>query len=263
MNRQIESTYDTGAVATVARPIPVLRGLPGIGVALQLHRNALEFFSKTVKRYGDRVELRVLGRRILLLANPADANDVLILNAADFGRSDEVKGLRPLFGDGIYSSEGQRWRNQKRLVQPAFHHERRMKYSSIIVERMKERVSRWRHGETVDVFKEMIAFATDVICEVIFGQDQSLDAKTVANSVSLIFESLRAEILYLSLWQKLPFPRRRRWSRAIKALKVAINNMIAERRTRSAEGEDLLDLLLRTKDENTQVVLTRRSSAQA
>jgi hypothetical protein len=43
-----------------------------------LYRNPLDFFSDTIKRYGDRVELRVLGRRSLLLANPADADDVLI-----------------------------------------------------------------------------------------------------------------------------------------------------------------------------------------
>ena len=61
-----------------------------------------------MKRYGDRVELRVLGRHVLLLANPADVEGVLISNAADFGRSLEVKSLRPVFGDGVYRSEGDR-----------------------------------------------------------------------------------------------------------------------------------------------------------
>ena len=50
---------------TLPKSVPVLRGLPGIGVAWHLHRNALGFFSETVQRYGDRVELRVLGRRAL------------------------------------------------------------------------------------------------------------------------------------------------------------------------------------------------------
>jgi cytochrome P450 len=256
MNKHIESVYDTESesVYADAKSVPALRGLPGIGVALQLHRNAIEFFSDTVKRYGDRVELRVFGRHVLLLTNPADVNDVLIRKAADFGRSTEVKSLRPVFGDGIYSSEGERWRKQRRVVQPAFNHDRIVQYTSTMVERMTDRASKWRHGETLDVLKEMIAFTTDVICEVLFGQEQDSDVKAIANSVSGVFENLRAEILYLSLWQKLPFPRSRRWCRAVKTLDAAINNIIAERRSGSAEKEDLLGLLLRAKDENGEEI---------
>ena len=234
---------------TLPKSVPVLRGLPGIGVAWYLHRNALGFFTETVERYGDRVELRVLGRRVLLLANPVDINDVLIENATDFGRSTEVKSLRPAFGDGIYSSEGERWRKQRRVVQPAFHHARIMQYSSAILERMLERTGEWRHGDKLDIFKEMTAFTRDVICEVIFGQDQGRYAGDIANSVSVVFENLRAEILYLSLWRSLPFPRSRRWNRAIRVLNTAINKTIAERRSSRSNGEDLLGLLLSAKDD--------------
>jgi cytochrome P450 len=156
---------------------------------------------------------------------------ILVQNAADFGRSTEVKGLRVVFGDGIYSSEGERWRRQRRVVQPAFNHDRIMKYSSTMVERMTARADKWRHGEKLDILKEMIGFTTDVICEVIFGQEQSADAKAIANSMSVVFENLQAEILYLSLWQKLPFSRNRRWNQAIRTLDTAINNAIAERRS--------------------------------
>lgn len=252
MNKHIQAFQERGSVVTVAKSIPVLRGLPGIGVALELHGNALKFFSETVKRYGDRVELRVLGRRILLLANPTDVNDVLIRNAGDFGRSTEVKSLRPVFGDGIYSSEGERWRKERRAVQPAFHNDYIMKHSATMVERMSERTGRWRHGETMDVFKEMTAFTTEVISQVIFGQRQSCYSMDIANSVSVVFENLRAEILYLSLWRKLPFSRSRRWNHAITILHEAINNTIAERRSAGVEGDDLLSLLLRTKDENDE-----------
>src|SRR5262245_24238126 len=185
MHTPIQWLHDPGPVVRDAEPAPVRRGLPGIGVAFQLHRNALDFFSETVEQYGDRVELRVLGRRILLLSNPADVNDVLIRNAADFGRSPEVKSLRQIFGDGIYSSEGQRWQRQRKALQPAFHHERILKYSSIMVKRMKERIGKWRHGQTLAMFGQTSAFTRDVICEVIFGQEQGSDAKAIANAASV------------------------------------------------------------------------------
>jgi cytochrome P450 len=84
MNTNIRSVYDTKSIFMGTESIPVLRGLPGIGVAMRLHKNPIRFFSETVNRYGDRVELRVLGRRVLLLTNPADVETILVQNTADF-----------------------------------------------------------------------------------------------------------------------------------------------------------------------------------
>jgi cytochrome P450 len=244
----MESVHDRASFRPDSKSVPVIRGFPGLGVVRQLHRNALQFFSETVKRYGDRVELRVLGKRILLLTHPADVNHVL--NAPDFGRSPEVKSLRRVFGDGIYSSEGERWRKQRRALQRVFRLDHIMMSNSMIVEHMTERVAKWRPGERLDVLQEMIGFTSDVICELIFGKEQSPDTKDIAKSVSVIFETIRTEILYLSFWQKLPFPRTRRWNQGIKSFHAAVNNMIAERRAGSPHNEDLLGMLLRAKDEN-------------
>ena len=249
MKTNKKSDYYADSDFEGAKPVPTLRGWPGIGVALRLHRDPTKFFSKTVSRYGDRVALRVFGRHVLLLTNPADVETVLIQSAADFGRSTEVKALGAVFGDGIYSSEGEHWRKQRRLVQPAFHHDRTMKYSSTMVEHMAARVDKWQHGQTLDILEEMSKFASDVICDVIFGP-QSPDARAVASSVSTIFESLRAEVLYLSLWRKLPFPRNRRWNRAIATLDNTINHAIAERRWGTVERDDLLGIFLGAKDES-------------
>ncbi|WP_213806254.1 cytochrome P450 [Granulicella sp. dw_53] len=237
-----------------AKPIPVLRGLPGIGVALQLHKSPIEFFADTVKRYGDIVELRVLRKRVLLLTNPSDVEAVLIHNAEHFGRSAEVKSLRAVFGDGLYSSEGERWRSQRRVMQPAFHHDRVMRYSWTMVERMRERTGRWRPKESFDVFKEMLGFATDVICEVTFGEDKGANAKVIANSVPIVYENLGPEVLYLSLWRKLPLPRSRRWNRAVKDITTSVYSMIAERRLQGGDSEDLMGVLLGTKDEHGEVM---------
>jgi cytochrome P450 len=250
MNTNMRSAHKIESDFKGDKSIPTLYGLPGIGVALQLHMNPLEFFSKAVERHGDRVELRVLGKRALLLTNPADVEAILVQNAPDFGRSPEVKALRALFGDGVYSSEGERWRKQRRVVQPAFHHDQIVKYSSTMVARMATRVKKWKSGSRLDILKEMLGFTTDVICEVVFGPEQDADAKAIANSISVIFENLRAEILYLSLWRKLPFPRARRWNRAIKTLDTVVNKAIAERRSSDIAREDLLGILLGARDES-------------
>jgi len=115
---------------------------------------------------------------------------------------------------------------------------------------MTERASRWRVGQRLDAFQEMMGFAAGVICEITFGKEANSEAQVIANCVAAVFENLRDEILYLSLWQRLPFRRSQRWSRAVRTLNATINNMIVQRRSSGGESEDLLGLLLRVKDEN-------------
>jgi hypothetical protein len=86
-------------------------------------------------------------------------------------------------------------------------------------------------GETLDVFQEgndRIHYGCYLRGDI--WTATRLERKGSANSVSVVFENIRAEILYLSLWKKLPFPRSWRWSQAIKTLDAAINNMITGRK---------------------------------
>jgi cytochrome P450 len=145
--------------------VPVLRGLPFLGVALPIHRDAIGFFTRAFQQYGDRVELRVLGKRALLLSDPADVEAVLVNDRDSYGRSTEVRNLRPIFGDGLLSSEGDLWRKQRRLIQPAFSHERILQYSAVMLASMERQISGWRTGEVREICQDMAAYTRDVICK--------------------------------------------------------------------------------------------------
>jgi hypothetical protein len=133
MNTHIASFHDRW---TIPAEVPVLRGPPGTGLPGSCTGTLSRFSLRPCSAMANAWSFE-LGRRILLLARPADVHDGLILNAAEFERSTEVKNLRPVFGDGLYSSEGERWRKQRRLVQPAFHHARITRYSSAIMSYIK------------------------------------------------------------------------------------------------------------------------------
>jgi cytochrome P450 len=237
-----------------AKHVPLLNGFPVIGVARQIHRNAMQYVSDTVRRYGHRVALRVLGKQVLLLSDPDDVEVVLLHKESDYGRSPEVKKLRPIFGDGLYSSEGERWLKQRRLVQPQFNHDHVMKYSASIVEDMKDISSKWQTGETRDILPEMLAFTTVTICNMVFGNIEGKAVKALADCVSVVFENLRAEVLYLSLWRKLPLPRSRRWNRAVNMVDEIVYKLIAARRLERSTSENLLDTLISATDENGETM---------
>ena len=227
-----------------------VRGLPFLGVLFSLQRDALGFFTRTLKRHGDRVELRVLGKKVLLLSHPDDLEAVLVNDRDSYGRSDEVRNLQPIFGNGLLTSEGEMWRKQRRLIQPKFSHATMQGYADVMLQCITAQLARWQPGDVLDMTVEMTRFTRDVVCQTLFGSEPSADAATIANAVTVVFGDLRAEILYLPLWRRFPLPRSRRWNRAVSALHQAIQNMIAERRRSGETRADLLGLLIDACDED-------------
>jgi len=226
------------------KQVPILRGLPLVGVALPIHRDAIGFFTRAFQRFGDRVELRVLGQRVLLLASPDDVEAVLVNDRDSYRRSKEVRNLRPIFGNGLLASDGDLWRKQRRLIQPAFHHDAILRYATVMIDGITRAMSGWRTGEVRDIHRDMVAYTRDVICQTMFGGTPHPEMDTIARLVTTVFSGVQAEILYLDLWQKLPLPRSIAWSRAVSRLRRTLAQMIEERRRTGDPGTDLLGMLL-------------------
>lgn len=229
-------------------------GLPFLGALLPLWHDALGFFTRTLRQYGDRVRLRVLGQKVLLLAHPADMEAVLVNDRESYGRSAEVRNLRPIFGDGLLASDGELWRRQRRLIQPKFSHSTVREYADVMVECITAQIAHWQSGEVRDLKLEMMTFTRDVVCRALFGREPSADAQSIAEAVTIVFGDLRTQILYLPVWRHLPLSRSRRWNRAVGVLNRTIQNMIAERRRSGEAYTDLLGLLISARDEDGNIM---------
>jgi hypothetical protein len=83
---------------------------------------------------------------------------------------------------------------------------------------------------------------------VLFGSEFAANSLEIANAVSVVFGDLRAEILYLPIWRRLPSARSIRWNRAVKRLNRSIGTIIVERQSCAETGNDLLGSLLRAHD---------------
>ena len=223
-------------------------GLPFLGALFPIRRNALGFFSRTLREHGDRVQLRVLGRKVILLCHPDDFEAVLVRDRDSFGRSSEIRRLRPIFGNGLLASDGAFWRRQRNIVQPSFQHDALAGYASIMLKCISRQISDWRIGEVRDIHADMMLYTRETICSVLFGSEFAANNLKIADAVSVVFGELRAEILYLPIWRRLPFARSIRWNRAVKRLNHSIRTIIGARRNCFEAGNDLLGSLLNARD---------------
>jgi cytochrome P450 len=89
-----------------------------------VRRNPTAVFMTAALRFGDVVHLKIGPRHGYLVTNPADVRHVLQDNARNYHKSPLYDKLRAILGNGLLISEDAFWLRQRRIAQPAFHHQR-------------------------------------------------------------------------------------------------------------------------------------------
>jgi len=236
----------------VAELIPVAPGLPFFGNALAYMRAPLSFLRSTSERFGDVVDVALGPMKATLVSHPDLVEDVLVTRNKLWQKDVFLETtLRPVLGQGLLTSEGDFWRRQRRLAQPAFHRDRVASYASIMVEHA-ERLSRsWREGETRDVHADMMRITLEIVAEALFGARVGDHARAVGDAVAAILAVVSDPVeLFVPMLKKLPTRNRRRFRRGVENLDAIIYGVIEERRRSGAEGDDLLSMLLHAKDDD-------------
>jgi len=233
---------------------PGPKGLPFVGVALELRRDPLALLRRVAREYGDIVSIPVpLGTRILL-NGPALIEQLLVVQQAKFHKSTLTKAVTErMLGQGLLISEGEFWRRQRRLAQPAFHRSRINEYGAAMTEIAAAHIGGWRDGQVCDVAHEMMALTLDVAVRTLFGTALPGEAQQVGRAVTFLMRHqlgrMRAPLRIPASW---PTPRNRRAEREFALLDSMVYRIIAERRDKGRvnHGGDLLSMLMGAMDED-------------
>src|SRR2546422_777861 len=132
--------------------VPTVRGLPLIGSALDLKRDLLGAYLEAMREHGD-VARFVAGPPGLQLVfyvvfHPDGVQRVLAGESGRYRKDNRFyRELRAAIGDGLLTSQDDRWRRQKRFVQPLFTRHRTARYVAIMAEEAAEVGRRLRELE--------------------------------------------------------------------------------------------------------------------
>ncbi len=248
----------TRLTATTPRwDVPGPAGIPLLGSALDLRRDLLGTLEKAHRRYGDVVRFSAgpPGLRIVMYGvfSPEGVRQVLTGTGQRYTKGNLFyRETAAMFGDGILTSEGQRWQRQKRFIQPLFTRRRVAGYVEVMAEETAALIDRWRatarHGATVDAAGDMMRLTLAVIGRVLFGDDLNEATPTLRDAFPVISAHvLRRSQSPLHLPASWPTPANHRAGRAQRQLYEVVEGIIDRRRATTA-GDDLLSLLLRARD---------------
>jgi cytochrome P450 len=232
---------------------PIAPRLPLVGNLLEFQRDPLRFLCSMREMHGDVVDVAIGPLAVTLVSHPDFVEDILITRSK-LWRKDRFlqKNLRPVLGDGLLSSEGDFWRKQRRLAQPAFHRERIAAYAGIMVDRASRLARTWQDGEVRDVHEDMMRLTLDIVAQTLFGAEVGDHAEEVGEALEAVLAIVADPLeLFVPLLKHLPTPKRRRFDRAVTRLDAIIYRLIEERRTAgAAHADDLLSMLLHAQDED-------------
>ena len=233
---------------------PGPRGLPLLGMALQVLHDPLGTLQRISREYGDIVRIPIVSDSRIFLNHPDYIEQVTVIQQSKFHKSKLTKDVTErLLGEGLLISEGDFWRRQRRLAQPAFQRNRINEYAATMVESAEAHSQKWLDSEERDIAHEMMALTLDIAVRTLFGTTLPGEARQVGRSLEFLMRySLRRTRSPFKLPEKWPTPANRRAEREIQFLDSLVYRIIDERKRLgdASEHNDLLSLLMAAMDED-------------
>ena len=224
----------------------LLGHLPGL-------KDVLGYYTRCRREYGEIVKFSMAGWPTYLISDPHAIETILVTNHRNFVKHRFFwRHVTAIFGDGLLTSTGNKWVQQRKLIQPAFHRDRINGYAAVMVEHTGRMLDGWRDGETRDIHSEMMHVTMEIVVSTLFGGDVSArDAQAVHDAFNIAIEEIAVRFrrpIRIADW--IPIPGNVRFNRSVRELDRLIYGFIAARRASSQRGNDLLSMLVDAKDES-------------
>ena len=234
---------------------PGVSGLALFRLMPQFKRNTLQTFVNLADRYGDIVCLRGLWASFMLI-EPQHVEYVLQTNSRNYRKGRNFKEIAAATGNGLFVSEGDVWLRQRRLAQPAFHHQRIASFAKIMTDSAEAMLERWatlaERGATVEVNAEMLRLTLGIVGKALFSRDLSDEADRVSQSFEVIRKHMTNRVMSVVKFPaSFPTPQNRRFRQALANAERIVYDLINERRRGEGNPDDLLSLLMAARDEET------------
>src|SRR5947207_4055536 len=150
-------------------------------------RDVLAGMTYIHRRYGPVVRTR-LPLHLYFVADPGCIEEILVKKADSFHKDRTSRLLSRVLGKGLLVNEGDSWRRQRRLIQPAFHQRQLEAYAGRMVEAIARASGGWRAGEVRNIHEEMMAVTMTIVAEALFGADLSASAAEMGRTISDLME---------------------------------------------------------------------------
>jgi len=136
---------------------------------LEMIFDSVGFLSDCPQRYPDIMRFSLLNQHSYVLQNPDYVRYVLQENYKNYRKGKAYETLSILLGNGLIISEGEFWKRQRRLSQPAFHRESLMRISQIVIDSTQKMINEWKQkvGKQINFTREMAGLTIEIVASTV------------------------------------------------------------------------------------------------
>lgn len=116
---------------------------PGPAEKYDTSQGLLVWMMDNFKEFGNIYKASVYGSNIYVVSDPQHAHYILRDNWRNYRKGQAIKRIGLLLGNGLMVSEGELWKSQRRMIQPAFHHEAIGALTNVIISANLALLTKW------------------------------------------------------------------------------------------------------------------------
>lgn len=229
---------------------PGPNGIPLLGNTLQFGRHTFDFLQQCREEYGDVVYFEVLGQPFYQLNDPDDIHHVLVDNNVNYTKGSFLtKQFGEFLGKGLLLNEGDDWRRQRHLVQPAFDPDRISMYAEMMTARTEQLLDSWQPGTPRNIHADMTQLTLEIAASALLDvnlREELSELRAAFHDITEEFRKRTARPVSLPQW--IPTPRNQRYQEALERVNEIIYDIIEQRRAEPGNG--VVSMLLEASSES-------------
>lgn len=225
------------------KDLPSPSGLPLIGHALQLldsEKLHLKFESWG-QELGAFFIIKVGKRRMLAVNDAEVAKQILRDRPEGYSRISNFQPVAKELGlHGLFSAEGEHWRNQRRVWMATLNAQQLKHFHEKLMQTTHKLLTRWQKaadsGEAVDVAADLMRYTVDVTMQFALGHEANTLEKgedVIQRHLDCIFPAVGRRLTApFAYWRYFKLPQDRELDKALAALRVEVGQLIDNARQR-------------------------------
>jgi cytochrome P450 len=136
-----------------------------------------------------RLRLPFPGVRAVAVGTPELVQELLVEKARSFDKSAMLRfSLFPLAGEGLFTSNGELWRRQRRLMAPLFHPKVLETYAADMVACAQRTIDGWRDGAPLTLLHETTRLTMSVAGKTLFDADTFTNADEIGRALTVALD---------------------------------------------------------------------------
>lgn len=230
------------------KDIPTVSALRFVQNALRILKNPLPFHHENFEKHGDTFRLHLgFGKHVYFSRDAELAQYALQKNQKNFTKSKiQTKNLAKYVGKGLLTSEGEHWKKQRKLIQPAFHKKQLAQLIGTLEEAISTELNSITTEVPLDIFPVFNDLAFKTVVKSLFSNAVSDDQINKLQNITEAAQQMLVKELrqpYLIWWFRLSGVLKKNLEGTLEAREI-LRELITTRRESDKREDDLLDMLL-------------------